>query len=963
MKKWTFLVASAMLVGATPVFTGCIDNDEPEGISVLRGAKAELLRAKASVEAAKVAQVQADAALTLAQAEVQKAEAARINAIADYESAKALEQQYLAELQNIKNEEQRADLENKIKIYAEQRAAAEREAQEAAAKLEVSLTYWKGELAKQQAAYEIALKDLALAKTTLTTKQQDYLKPWSEALAAAKSNVDQASNTLEKRANLLAYAIKELDKTKAQESLFVEAKYQVQETLASWEAKQKAETVAEEATKKEITATKWDEERIKLEAQKEAADKKWSQANTKKVDLANQDATKKLAAKTNELKATYEAMAGVWNEENQRWDKESTEEFEFDPIKIQSNNPVLPQNPYVYAPYESLLKYKHSAYLDAVRNDGKLPIIYNLNNEIEMVKSWGVDENGKAYTAQSILDYQQQLAQLTADSKMHREKWNNAVAVYLNSDKIKEMDGYTALEEKSNEYNKAADLYNKAASAYYGFMNEKDAVDAEYEAGWAEIERKRDDALAANEAACNNKLAEIRDNVANLTNIHNTKVAIKNKCYDEYQQDKTDAKETAFKTALAEAQAAETALTNAVFAQPDLEKAANDKNDAQDLLSKDTYAIELAKYTEAYFKEHPNEVAETKLSALQNEYNKASVARTNAKSEFENTCWSFYYTAGLYNYYTGVTFPENEIKFGNWSVTEYLPLDLTKSIGVNREYLKNSQIASASRALFGTSSLIQFKDADGNWTYIQLGELTPARIKELLDKDYLKYNPDAESAPYQYILYRCKTYPEFGYVGRIMACELQIEQAKAYIENDGKAVKDLLAQLEAAKAGVEAQIEANNATVKVAEEAYTKSQEEYNALFTEVEKELSDATAEMTALTPVITAIEQAIKKYLSYEEANVAADEKKKAETVKEFKEALNSAYASAKEATKNAEYAYHVAVESLANVTAGKEELVAFAQKGWDDAKAKMEAAQAELEAANDALQAEIERISTVE
>lgn len=33
MKKWTFLVATALMAGATPVLTGCIDNEEPEGIT------------------------------------------------------------------------------------------------------------------------------------------------------------------------------------------------------------------------------------------------------------------------------------------------------------------------------------------------------------------------------------------------------------------------------------------------------------------------------------------------------------------------------------------------------------------------------------------------------------------------------------------------------------------------------------------------------------------------------------------------------------------------------------------------------------------------------------------------------------------------------------------------------------------------------------------------------------------
>ena len=49
MKKWTYLAVTGMLLGTAPVFTGCIDNDEPEGITILRQAKSELLRARASV--------------------------------------------------------------------------------------------------------------------------------------------------------------------------------------------------------------------------------------------------------------------------------------------------------------------------------------------------------------------------------------------------------------------------------------------------------------------------------------------------------------------------------------------------------------------------------------------------------------------------------------------------------------------------------------------------------------------------------------------------------------------------------------------------------------------------------------------------------------------------------------------------------------------------------------------------
>ena len=111
MKKWTYLAVTGMLLGTAPVFTGCIDNDEPEGITILRQAKSELLRARASVEEANAASILADAALKEAQKAVVAAQARYYEALAAEQEAKALKAQYEAELRNIKNEEERARLE------------------------------------------------------------------------------------------------------------------------------------------------------------------------------------------------------------------------------------------------------------------------------------------------------------------------------------------------------------------------------------------------------------------------------------------------------------------------------------------------------------------------------------------------------------------------------------------------------------------------------------------------------------------------------------------------------------------------------------------------------------------------------------------------------------------------------------------------------------------------------------
>lgn len=69
MRKVKYLVAALLLMGATTTFTSCIDNDEPAGITDLRGAKAELIRAKAAVETARVAYVEAQTRWANAKAE------------------------------------------------------------------------------------------------------------------------------------------------------------------------------------------------------------------------------------------------------------------------------------------------------------------------------------------------------------------------------------------------------------------------------------------------------------------------------------------------------------------------------------------------------------------------------------------------------------------------------------------------------------------------------------------------------------------------------------------------------------------------------------------------------------------------------------------------------------------------------------------------------------------------------
>ena len=266
MKKWTYLAVTGMLLGTAPVFTGCIDNDEPEGITILRQAKSELLRARASVEEANAASILADAALKEAQKAVVAAQARYYEALAAEQEAKALKAQYEAELRNIKNEEERARLEALISQLEAQQQERERQAQLAAAQLELDLMEVKTELAKQQALYEQALKDLALAQNTLTEAQKAHLEEWITAVENAKDAVDKATETYEEKAEALTTAIKELDAAQSDELAKRQLARNVELKQREYDAAVEAYNVAKAAAEADFSSIE------ALEAQKKELD-------------------------------------------------------------------------------------------------------------------------------------------------------------------------------------------------------------------------------------------------------------------------------------------------------------------------------------------------------------------------------------------------------------------------------------------------------------------------------------------------------------------------------------------------------------------------------------------------------------------------------------------------------------------------------------------------------------------
>ena len=192
-KKVLSAILFSALFAGTGTFTSCIDTDEPAGIEELRGAKAELIRAKVAVE-------EANAAKILAQAELVKAKAANQLAEAKINEAKAKIQEAKAEFEAAKTAEEKARVEASIAKYEQQI-------------LEDVLTHQKNmvnlnkALAKAQNSYELALAKIAVAKelcpfdaTFELSSLEDAVGDWTDEVARLTAKVDSIQGEYSKAA-------------------------------------------------------------------------------------------------------------------------------------------------------------------------------------------------------------------------------------------------------------------------------------------------------------------------------------------------------------------------------------------------------------------------------------------------------------------------------------------------------------------------------------------------------------------------------------------------------------------------------------------------------------------------------------------------------------------------------------------------------------------------------------------
>lgn len=254
------------------MFSSCLENIEPEGIKDLRGAKAELLRAKTALEEANAAKVNAEAAFVQAQAKIQEA-------IAKQEEAKAAYEAAVARLKELEVEKQTAldQIEIEKAIAEAQVAIAEAEALAAvyAAELERDLLNVQAEIAASQAALEVALKNLAIAKNTLTQEQQDAIASLESAVITARGEVEAKTVALEAAAKQLATALAEVDEVKANKLVMRMAELKLVTAQAALEGAQKAEAEAKAALELDPSVTDWEAKAEAYKAEIEKLDSEW----------------------------------------------------------------------------------------------------------------------------------------------------------------------------------------------------------------------------------------------------------------------------------------------------------------------------------------------------------------------------------------------------------------------------------------------------------------------------------------------------------------------------------------------------------------------------------------------------------------------------------------------------------------------------------------------------------------
>ena len=460
MKKWTFLVASAMLVGATPVFTGCIDNDEPEGINILRKAKAELIMAKKVVEEAESLRVKAEATKLEAEAKVQEAEAELRKAQAEKVKAEAAQLAALTEAEKA--------------VYAAQVAQIEAEIAQTKAKTEAAIA--EAEAARQAAedAHQRALVEIEKAKNTLSADELAMLNMYQTRYDVAANEYNTRyvayTNAQSEYVKALAAAEKGQDNIQYTRTLEKNVITQQDNVEAKKLALEEAEAKLEEV-KAYVPGA--------LAAKLTEAQDKWNNIQDELNAL-----NVKIAEERIKNDAEYKKQADLQKAYN---DLTTTEDAKIYAKPLTIELPTIGIPGYQEGKYEII---KEKVYGFHVDKDGEAITSYNGQNgyttAVSNVKSFilgltnkQLDEDDQAWTQASINEMTAELKGLQETYDADLKTWQMAVDGYNsgNGTVYSKYVGYNPLINRINNYNASVEKLEPLRVDWIAKVEAKDAAE------------------------------------------------------------------------------------------------------------------------------------------------------------------------------------------------------------------------------------------------------------------------------------------------------------------------------------------------------------------------------------------------------------------------------------------------------------------------------------------------------
>ena len=782
------MVAACMLAGATPVLTGCIDNDEPAGIEQLRVAKSELLRAQALVEAAKVDQMAAQNALIEAQAAYQEALAKTEEANARIQEAIADQEEAKVALINTENEQKKQELEAAIAALEHQKEMWEIEKQNALTAAEQAIKDWELSYKQAEVAYEKALAELASLKGAVASQQlavlQDYIADVQDkkvAMKDAEEDIRRAQRGVQKAA--AAVEESEADKEYWQYDLARSLKLEQYKLEGIEAALAKANEELTEFQNMEPTAIaqKLDEVEAELaELNRQIAD----------------ESLKKFEAEQ-AINAEYDAQVNALNEEK-------NQEIEIPAFTF----PEVTADALPFAWKDvSQLEFDVTSYTwnSQYAYDVRLS---DLNYLLDMMKAKCLrDENDNAWTQQSIAEWKADIEAANAAIEEQKNSWQQAVDAYYRvpADAVidlSKIDGYTELAAAIEPFNAAVTAYQEAWEAFNAarvnlqpvrneaYFNEVE-LGKKYRDEYYKLDEKvqdeRDRLWAAYEALANDPEADPEAEQEAL------------EAYNEFDDwayfNELDAELIATRDeAIAAERAKVTAAVNEIKTTLATYQTARTDLDAQYEIINPLYGT---------FRANASTVNKwgSEVSALLNSL------------DYYNMAGMFYENYSQYSYWIDGWIDEN----GVYQMGEYIyctpfvstyTVDAADVTAVSRQSMRKL-IAYKSRALFGEmygTGFNDYGDPDA-----RLLDLTFEDVEAWIDANY-------EEPLYgdEYIQV-CQG--SFGLMGSVMALEARVKFAEAWLADENSSVNKIIDALTAAIDAMETEYETLEADFEAKDEA------------------------------------------------------------------------------------------------------------------------------------------------